>query len=680
LNASERRVFSSLRRLGAQQRFIVVRVACFFLAFAAPVCAAQTFDAADLHEPAVLAAPWLIHAGDDPAYASANFDDSHWLPFNAAESLHSILPGPRPEVVWYRIHVTITPSQTGMALAATNISSAYEIYVNGERLIESGRVAPFAPFTSTGHLLRPISDAQLASGTLVIAVRAHMAPIEWEGSLPGLGASSVMLGQSRALNIYTWYTVAGQSACQWIDNLLVIGLGFIALALYSVRRRQVEYLLISMAGLAIAVQLVVDCDSLFQNIPVAWSVINYFVALAYLFCCVFTFMTLCRRRIGRGLRACLFLLSFVALIAMAGAFAGWFSSLTAEISFGALYIALPSLVTLTAIQQIRRGDREAAILLLPAAIWLVYAYLYVLAGVLLLIPASHGAGARLTELISPHNVGPLSIDPSYVSDISFWISLSVILLLRTLRLSRSEAMLEGELAAAREVQQVILPELVESVPGFLVETVYRPAQQVGGDFFQVLPDQIGGLLVVVGDVAGKGLPAAMLVSVLVGAVRTAAAYSHKPEQILAQLNERLLGRTQGGFSTALCAHISADGQVTIANAGHLSPYLDGIEIELQGALPLGVVMGVSYESAQFQLRNSSRLAFYSDGVVEAQNHQGELFGFERARSISTQPAAAIAEAARQFGQEDDITVVTVERLAAIEDSASIGSAPMLAPA
>jgi serine phosphatase RsbU (regulator of sigma subunit) len=66
--------------------------------------------------------------------------------------------------------------------------------------------------------------------------------------------------------------------------------------------------------------------------------------------------------------------------------------------------------------------------------------------------------------------------------------------------------------------------------------------------------------------------------------------------------------------------------------------------------------------------------------VEAQNHQGELFGFERARSISTQPAAAIAEAARQFGQEDDITVVTVERLAAIEDSASIGSAPMLAPA
>jgi serine phosphatase RsbU (regulator of sigma subunit) len=93
----------------------------------------------------------------------------------------------------------------------------------------------------------------------------------------------------------------------------------------------------------------------------------------------------------------------------------------------------------------------------------------------------------------------------------------------------------------------------------VVESVYQPAQQVGGDFFQVLPAHRGGLLIVIGDVAGKGLPAAMLVSVLVGAVRTAAAYSHAPAEILAQLNDRLLGRTHGGFSTALAAHITADG-------------------------------------------------------------------------------------------------------------------------
>jgi serine phosphatase RsbU (regulator of sigma subunit) len=228
-------------------------------------------------------------------------------------------------------------------------------------------------------------------------------------------------------------------------------------------------------------------------------------------------------------------------------------------------------------------------------------------------------------------------------------------------MSRRQAILESELAAAQEVQEVLVPEQVEAVPGFDVESVYEPAQQVGGDFFQVLPAENEGLLVVVGDVAGKGLPAAMLVSVLVGAIRGVAEYTVDPARMLASLNERLIGRTHGGFSTALAAHITEDGWVTIANAGHLSPYLDGRELELPGALPLGVVSGNTYETKQFYLAHGSRLTFYSDGVVEAQNAQGELFGFERAKEISTQPAAAIVAAAKQFGQEDDITVVAIAR-------------------
>lgn len=247
-------------------------------------------------------------------------------------------------------------------------------------------------------------------------------------------------------------------------------------------------------------------------------------------------------------------------------------------------------------------------------------------------------------------------------------------------MSRQQALLESELAAAREVQQVILPEQVEAVPGFSVESMYQPAQQVGGDFFQVLPAGEGGLLVVVGDVAGKGLPAAMLVSVLVGAIRGAAQYTKDPAVLLAGLNDRLIGRTRGGFSTALAARISADGSVTIANAGHLSPYLDGREVELQGALPLGVVKNADYQLTHFHLPQGSRLTFYSDGVIEAQNEKGELFGFERGRAISVQSAAAIVEAARQFGQEDDITVVTIERLAIGEESSGAGHAHMLASA
>ncbi len=249
---------------------------------------------------------------------------------------------------------------------------------------------------------------------------------------------------------------------------------------------------------------------------------------------------------------------------------------------------------------------------------------------------------------------------------------------RHIRAHTEKALLEAEMAAAREIQQVIVPEKGESFPGFVVDSVYQPARQVGGDFFQVLPASKGGLLVVVGDVAGKGLPAAMLVSMLVGSIRTAAEDSDDPAVMLHKLNDRLVGRTMGGFATALSAHITRDGLVSIANAGHLSPYLDGKEVELAGALPLGIADGGNFELKRFELRPGSRLTFYSDGVVEAQNDKGELFGFDRAKAMSTKPAAAIVAEAVGFGQEDDITVVTIERLASRD--LSLGTEPLPAPA
>jgi hypothetical protein len=251
---------------------------------------------------------------------------------------------------------------------------------------------------------------------------------------------------------------------------------------------------------------------------------------------------------------------------------------------------------------------------------------------------------------------------------------------RHIRVHTEVARLEGEMAAARQVQQLILPERGESFPGFTVESVYQPAQQVGGDFFQILPVGGGGLLLVIGDVAGKGLPAAMLVSMLVGSIRATAEDTDDPVVMLRRLHDRLVGRTFGGFATALAAHIASDGHVIIANAGHLSPYLDGREIELDGALPLGVEGGGQYEATSFELRRGSRLVFYSDGVVEAQNGKGELFGFDRAKAISGEPAAAIVEAAVRFGQSDDITVVMIERLVVNEASAVLRNEPAPAPA
>ncbi len=180
--------------------------------------------------------------------------------------------------------------------------------------------------------------------------------------------------------------------------------------------------------------------------------------------------------------------------------------------------------------------------------------------------------------------------------------------------------------------------------------------EAGGDFYFTRPEPGGGLLVVVGDVSGKGLKAAMLVAVALGAAGSTKATS--PAAVLSTINQALLGRTGGGFVTACCARFDPDGTVTIANAGHPSPYCDGREVETEGGLPLGIAPEVAYEDA---IVSGERFTFVSDGVVEAENAKRELFGFDRTREISTQSAAEIAETAKAWGQNDDITVVTVSR-------------------
>jgi serine phosphatase RsbU (regulator of sigma subunit) len=221
---------------------------------------------------------------------------------------------------------------------------------------------------------------------------------------------------------------------------------------------------------------------------------------------------------------------------------------------------------------------------------------------------------------------------------------------------REEQRLAGEFEAARTVQSLLIPAASPATPGFKVESVYLPAAEVGGDFFQVLPGTDGSLLAIVGDVSGKGLKAAMTVSSIVGALRDNKV--RQPTQVLAHLNRVLCGQVSG-FVTCCATLIAKDGAMTVANAGHLPPYWNGEELSLPAALPLGLVAEAQYETTALHLMPGDLLTLLSDGVVEAQSPTGELFGFDRTAAISTQPAEAIAHAAQQFGQEDDITVLTL---------------------
>jgi serine phosphatase RsbU (regulator of sigma subunit) len=226
---------------------------------------------------------------------------------------------------------------------------------------------------------------------------------------------------------------------------------------------------------------------------------------------------------------------------------------------------------------------------------------------------------------------------------------------RQKRMSEERSELQAEMRSAQEMQQLLMPAALDLQPWIQVEVAYLPAKDVGGDFY--FCRRAGSRqLVVIGDVSGKGLRAAMLASNVIGALRNEDAGD--PGLVLSRLNEVVLQAHSGGFVTCLCALFEAGGRLRVANAGHLAPYVDGVELAVENCLPLGIVSDASYVESSFLLEGKT-ITLLSDGVLEAKDAKGELLGFECMAALTTRPAAQVAAAAQKWGQEDDITVLTI---------------------
>ena len=159
----------------------------------------------------------------------------------------------------------------------------------------------------------------------------------------------------------------------------------------------------------------------------------------------------------------------------------------------------------------------------------------------------------------------------------------------------------------------------------------------------------------------------MLVALLVGAIRSTTEWSGDPLIILQALNRRLMGRSEA-HATCLAVRIAADGEITLANAGHVPPYLNGEPVAMEGALPLGMMEGAEFSVMRFKLAQGDRLVLVSDGIAEATDANGQLFGFDRVHELlrTARSATEVAGAAQSFGQEDDISVIAVTRTAVRE--------------
>jgi predicted ester cyclase len=202
---------------------------------------------------------------------------------------------------------------------------------------------------------------------------------------------------------------------------------------------------------------------------------------------------------------------------------------------------------------------------------------------------------------------------------------------------RERERVEQDLRVARTIQQASLPKEVPTLAGWQITPYYQPARVVGGDFydFHLLSD--GRLGVVVGDATGKGVPAALVMSTTCGMLRLAAQSYSSPGETLQRLNEALFPYIPANmFVTCFYGVLDPlSGTFTYANAGHDLPYLrrrTGHAEELRArGMPLGLMPGMSYEQKQAMLEPRESALLYSDGLVEAHDPQGEMFGFPTAR-------------------------------------------------
>jgi hypothetical protein len=632
---------------------------------------------------APLDGPWQFHPGDNPAWAQPGIDDA--AGHDGWEQLKADAPWgtqnhPNTEGHgWYRRHIDLTMAPgaaSDVALLIPAIDDVYALYWNGQPIGHLGSFPPRLDFQSAipaqTYGLGPVRSG-------VLAVRVYKVPFASNDDGTAGGFEGVpIVGSPQSIAVikdsldYKWLR-AQQSRFALTGLYGIVCL----LSFFAWLRDRSQRLLFWMAvySLMPTLELFLNGMRLQASSIVITFLVQFAIQLREIsqwYVLIYLLQLDDRPRLMRWIGV----IAIASQIAGAvdgslGFFYGAMAKTTFQITDACLTFlilpgeAIPILLVLLAMMRRRRLDSARWIV---ASIALANDVTYAVSNI-------SQQGERFTHwplagwLQNAHvTVFGNTIGLQLTLRTALFLAIVYAVLRYAIDYRKRQNALEREYQNAREVQQVLVPEALPAVPGFNMASAYKPAREVGGDFFQILPLEEGGALVVIGDVSGKGMPAAMTVSLLVGTVRTLAHYTQSPGEILTAMNYRMLNRSAGGFTTCLVVRVDADGKLTIANAGHLAPYLNGHELAVHGGMPLGLEATRSYAESSFMLGEDEQLTMLTDGVVEARNRHGELYGFDRTALIAKNSADAIADVAREFGQEDDITVLTLSRIATVETS------------
>ncbi len=621
---------------------------------ASGVARAQSFEFIGAHQPQIsLDGLWKFHTGDNPEWKKPDFDDAQW-PLLRSDTAWTKQGYPNGGFGWYRFRVEMPDGRQPVSLFLPPILTGYEVYAEGVLIGKAGSTEPTRNPAFSGPEVFPIPTGRAGPHTLQIALRVwnYQSFATWLGGGPREAGSAIGYDaplrehlrldlDARALNYVNDY---GYALIATLVGLTTLGLFWSC--------SDDEYLCISIlllaqaaaAGLFVLSNLNLIAFSLWRFLFDIAGAVSVIAAM------LFFSIVLHLRRSVLWWTGCI---AAAASPLTVGLF--YFEIVGVPVSYVIQICCLLPAYLWIIVQLARcalQADVSARILFVPAALF----YGFGIYDLILRVRWQLGGPGYQGFVENPFVRSPFPLYPGDVINFIFVLSLLVFLVRRFAQTRKEETRLSTEMEAARSIQSILVSTRSEGTPGFLLESVYLPANEVGGDFFLALPGEDRSLLIVVGDVSGKGLKAAMTVSTIVGALRNEK--ERQPNTVLRNLNRVLYGQISG-FVTCSAALVSSDGGMAIANAGHLSPYRNGHEMALANGLPLGIAAEIEYEECYEKLCPGDRLTFLSDGVIEATNDKRELFGFERAQQMSGRPVAEIAAAAQQFGQEDDISVISI---------------------
>jgi hypothetical protein len=632
---------------------------------------------------------WQFHLGDDMSWARPSADDSQWETIKTDDTWGAQGHPGYAGFAWYRRHIqvatTAADANRSYRIAIMEANDAYEVYWNGKLIGQYGRLPPHALwyYAKSGFASSfPLTGAPAG----VLAIRVWKAPLDVYDTdelggiyLPQIGDPTTITLRQQASE---WRMISSDLFDYGLIMLRVF-IAFLCLVLWF--RNRDEHLFVWVA-IYTAAPVVLDILNRLFRIPFPWNVaraLNQPIYVLFHVSMWFLLIWLLRLHQNAALVRVTKLLGYVSLAAGVadGILAFFWAYATAWMQWanGILNASLV-LAEFFPFVVIAMGLRQK----LDASRWTV-----ALSALLLTLINSALAATSLGQRFTHWTFSNFLNDPLFrIQGVYFFPSKVASLVVfgailyavyrYALEQQARHGVMEHELQSGREIQQVLVPEALPAIEGYAVSSAYQPAMEVGGDFFQIIPNDDGSTIVALGDVSGKGLKAGMNVAMIVGVLRADAGKT-SPAEMLASLNRCLVGRMAGGFATGMIFRVDPDGTVTFANAGHLPPYLNGQEYQLDASLPLGLIGYSDYTEQTLILQPGDQLSVYTDGLLEATSPAGELFGFDRMNALfAARPSAQQAmKAAIDFGQEDDITVLTITRLAlGVQPSTSL-SAPDL---